>query len=215
MQQAEIRGKVKSKSEGDDNEGFFFPSRRGENTSPQMQDHEPTPSGAGTSTQCVSDQKVNGAFANTSSCAYKSKRAGWQGFCREHFCRTWREYLCHFSVFTHQFVSCFFLFRAMENPPTSAAELDSDPDSPHLDQFSLLWWSAAVSTGPVSLTAQPSAPSWRSTTWKKREACRCRSCPWLLTGITEQGNGKLSTSFLGGFRGVADFVHGKMDGMHV
>ena len=39
----------------------------------------------------------------------------------------------------------------MENPPTSAAELDSDPDSPHLDQFSLLWWSAAVSTGPVSL----------------------------------------------------------------
>ena len=33
---------------------------------------------------------------------------------------------------------------------------------------------------------------------KKREACRCRSCPWLLTGITEQGNGKLSTSFLGG-----------------
>ena len=33
---------------------------------------------------------------------------------------------------------------------------------------------------------------------EKREACRCRSCPWLLTGITEQGNGKLSTSFLGG-----------------
>ena len=33
---------------------------------------------------------------------------------------------------------------------------------------------------------------------KKREACRSRSCPWLLTGITEQGNGKLSTSFLGG-----------------
>ena len=87
----------------------------------------------------------------------------------------------------------------MENPPTSAAELDSDPDSPHLDQFSLLWWSTAVSTGPAaSLTAQPSAPSWRSTTWKKREACRSRSYPWLLTGITEQGNGNLSTSFLGG-----------------
>ena len=52
----------------------------------------------------------------------------------EHYCRTWREDLCHF---THQFVSCSFLFRAMENPPTSAAlaELDSDPDSPHLDQF--------------------------------------------------------------------------------
>ena len=63
VQQAEIRGKVKSKSEGDDNEGFFFPSRRGGggggNTSPQMQDHEPTPSSASTSTPCVSDQKVN------------------------------------------------------------------------------------------------------------------------------------------------------------
>ena len=33
---------------------------------------------------------------------------------------------------------------------------------------------------------------------KKREACRSRSCPWLLTGITEQVNGKLSTSFFGG-----------------
>ena len=65
------------------------------------------------------------------------------------------------SVFslTSSFPVFFFLFRAMENPPTSAAELDSDPVSPHLDQFSLLWWSAAVSTGPVSLTAQPSAPS--------------------------------------------------------
>ena len=36
-----------------------------------------------------------------------------------------------------QFVSCSFLFRATENPPTSAAELDSDPDSPQLDQFPL------------------------------------------------------------------------------
>ena len=57
---------------------------------------------------CSSLQMTNGAFAKTSSCAYKSKRAGWQGFWREHFCRTWREDLCHFSVFTHQFVSCFF-----------------------------------------------------------------------------------------------------------
>ena len=59
VQKAEIRGKVKSKSEGDDNEGFFFPSRRRKDSSPQMQDHEPTPSSAGTSTPCVSDQKVN------------------------------------------------------------------------------------------------------------------------------------------------------------
>ena len=142
----------------------------------------------------------NGAFANTSSCAYKSKRAGWQGFWQEHFCRTWREDLCHFSVFTHQFVSCFFFFseprkirRPLQLSLTPTRTLHTS-----FHQFSLLWWSAAVSTGPVSLTAQPSVPSWRSTTWKKGEACRCRSCPWLLTGITEQGTGKLSTSFLGG-----------------
>ena len=158
---------------------------------------------------------ANGAFANTSSCAYKSKRAGWQGFWREHFCRTWREDLCHFSVFTHQFVSCFFLFRAMENPPTSAAELDSNPDSPHLDQFSLLWWSAAVSTGPVSLTAQPSAPSWRSTTWKKREACRCRLALGFSPVLQSKATASCRRLSSGGFPGVADFVHGKMDGMHV
>ena len=50
---------------------------------------------------------------------------------------------------------------------------------------------------------------------KKREACRCRSCPWLLTGITEQGNGKLSTSFLGGIPRCSRLWHGKMHGMHV
>ena len=59
VQQAEIRRKVKSKSGGDDNEGFFFPSRRRKNTSPRMQDHVPTPRSAGTSIPCVSDQKVS------------------------------------------------------------------------------------------------------------------------------------------------------------
>ena len=92
-------------------------------------------------TQKINDSTCNGALIcqyvmgplNTSSCAPKTlKRAGWQGFWREHFCRTWREDFCHF---THQFVSCSFLFRAMENPLTSAAELDSDPGSPHLDQL--------------------------------------------------------------------------------
>ena len=66
----------------------------------------------------------------------KRNALGGKGFGGNIFvAHAWREDLCHF---THQFVSCLFLFRAMENPPTSAAELDSDPDSPHLDQFSLL-----------------------------------------------------------------------------
>ena len=76
-------------------------------------------------------------------------------------------------------------------------------------------WSAAVFTGPVSLTAQPSAPSWRSTDdLEGREACRSRSCSWLFTGARQ----RLAVDVFprsGGFRGVADFVHGKMDGMHV
>ena len=72
-------------------------------------------------------------------------------------------------------------------------------------------WSAAVFTGPVSLTAQPSAPSWRSTDDQEgREACRSRSCSWLFTGARQ----RLAVDVFprsGGFRGVADFVHGKMD----
>ena len=76
-------------------------------------------------------------------------------------------------------------------------------------------WSAAVFTGPVSLTAQPSAPSWRSTDdLEGREACRSWSCSWLFTGARQW----LAVDLFprsGEFRGVADFVHGKMDGMHV
>ena len=83
------------------------------------------------------------------------------------------------------------------------------------------WWSAAVSTGPVSLTAQPSAPSWQSTTWKKKGGVSIQILPLAshryyrarqrqaVDVFPRRGGGG------GGFRGVADFVHGKMDGMHV
>ena len=135
-------------------------------------------------------------------------------FWREHFCRTWREDLCNF---THQFVSCSFLFRALENQPTSAAlaELDSDPDSPHLDQFPPGQQRSSLPGLYHSGTAQPSAPSWRSTDdLEGREACRSRSCSWLFTGARQ----RLAVDVFprsGGFRGVADFVHGKMEGVHV
>ena len=86
---------------------------------------------------------------------------------------------------------------------------------PWLSTPSVSTWSAAVFTGPVSLTAQPSAPSWRSTDdLEGREACRSGSCSWLVTGARQ----RLAVDVFprsGGFRGVADFVHGKMDGMHV
>ena len=94
------------------------------------------------------------------------------------FCRTWREDLCHF---THQFVSCSFLFRAMENPPTSAAlaELDYDPDSPHLDQFPP--GQPRSSLGLYhSLHNHLRHPDDRRTTWKEGRRCRSRSCSWLF-----------------------------------
>ena len=86
------------------------------------------------------------------------------------FCRTWREDLCHF---THQWVSCPLSFRAMENPPTSAAWL-----RPWLSTAgSVSTWSAAVSTGPVSLTTICAILTIDDL--EGREACR--SCSWLLT----------------------------------
>ena len=137
-------------------------------------------------------------------------------FWREHFCRTWREDLCQ-CHFTHQFVSCSFLFRAMENPPTSAAlaELDSDPDSPHLDQFPPGQQRSSLPGLYHSLHSHLRHPDDRRTTdLEGREACRSRSCSWLFTGARQ----RLAVDVFprsGGFRGVADFVHGKMDGMHV
>ena len=155
---------------------------------------------------------------NTSSRAPKTKRAGWEGFWREHFCRTWQEDLCHF---THQFASCLFLFPAMENPPTSAAELDSDPDSPHLDQFSLGQQQSPLGLHECITHCTTICAILTIDDLEKRKACRSRSCSWLLTGARQRlavdvfprGGGGGGGG--GRFRGVADFVHGKMDGMHV
>ena len=140
----------------------------------------------------------NGAFANTSSGAYKSKRAGWQGFWREHFWRAGRS--LPFQCF-HSPVR--FLFVSFPSHGKSA------------DLCSWAWLQPWLSTpGSVftSLVVAGGLP-WACITHctticailmiddlEKREACRSRSCPWLLTGITEQGNGNLSTSFLGGIQ---------------
>ena len=71
-------------------------------------------------------------------------------------------------------------------------------------------WSAAVSTGPVSLTALslPSTPFWRSTTWKEGR------CVDPALGFSPEQGKDYSCLSLGGFGSRADFVHGKMDGMH-
>ena len=121
---------------------------------------------------------------NTSSRAPKTKRAGWQGFGGNLFCRTWREDLCHF---THQFVSCSFLFQAMENPPTSAAlaELDSDPDSSHLDQFPPGQQRSSLGLYH-SLHNHLRHPDDRRTTWKEG---RRVDLDLALGFSPEQGNG--------------------------
>ena len=142
---------------------------------------------------------------NTSSRASKTKRAGWQGFWREHFCCTWREDLCHFP---HHFVSCLLSFPSHgKSADLCTAELDSDPDSPQLDQ------------SPLDQQRSPLG--------------RCHSLHYHLRHPDDRQPGRkggmsilLSASHRskatascrrlssGGFRGVADFVHRKMDGMN-
>ena len=135
------------------------------------------------------------------------KGAGWQGFWREHFCRTWREDLCHF---THQLVSCLFLFRAMENPPTSAAELDSDPDSPHLDQFPL-----GQQRFPLGLYHSLHNHLRHPDDRRPGRKGGVLILILLLASHRSKATASCRRFSLGAFRGVANFVHGKMDEMHV
>ena len=162
---------------------------------------------------------LNGAFANTSSCVYKSKRAGygWQGFWREHFCRTWREDLCHFSVFTHQFR---FLFVSFSEPWKIRRPLQLSL-TPTLTLHTWIsfhffggWQRSPL--GPVhhSLHNHLRHPDDRRPGKKGR-----RVDPDLALGFPPVLRSKATATCRclssGGFRGVADFVHGKMDGMHV
>ena len=155
-------------------------------------------------------KSANGAFVNTSwdrSTRHRAhpKRNGLRGFWRENFCRTWWEDLCHF---THQFVSCSFLFRAMENPPTSAAELDSDPDSPQLDQFPL-----DQQRYPLGL--YHSLHNHLRHPDDRRPERKGDVSILLLASHRSKATASCRRLSSGGFRGVADFVTGKMDGMHV
>ena len=133
---------------------------------------------------------LNGAFVNTSwdrstrHRAHPKRNALGGKVLAGTFCRTWRENLCHF---THQFVSCSFLFRAMENPPTSAAlaELDSDPDSPHLDQFPPGQQRSSLGLYH-SLHNHLRHPDDRRTTWKEG---RRVDLDLALGYSPEQGNG--------------------------
>ena len=75
----------------------------------------------------------------------------------------------------------------MENPPTSAAlaELDSDPDSPHLDQFPPGQQRSSLGLYH-SLHNHLRHPDDRRTTWKEGR----RVDPDLALGFSpEQGNG--------------------------
>ena len=76
----------------------------------------------------------------------------------------------------------------MENPPTSAAldELDSDPDSPHLDQFPPGQQRSSLPGLYHSLHNHLRHPDDRRTTWKEG---RRVDLDLALGFSLEQGNG--------------------------
>ena len=146
---------------------------------------------------------------NTSSRAPKTKRAGYMG--GKVLAGTFLSHMAGRSLPFHSPVR--FLFVSFPSHGKSADLCSASwawlrPWLSTPGSISVSTWSAAVFTGPVSLTAQPSAPSWRSTDdLEGREACRSRSCSWLFTGARH----RLAVDVFprsGGF-------HGKMDGMHV
>ena len=95
----------------------------------------------------------------------------------------------------------------MENPPTSAAKLDSDPDPPQLDQ-SLLDQQRSPLGLKHSLHCHLRDPDDRRPGRKGGVL--------ILLLASHRSKAKASCVSSGGFRGVADFVHnGKVDGMHV
>ena len=101
-----------------------------------------------------------------------------------------------------------FLFRAMENLPTSAADLDSDPDSPHLDQSPLDQQRSPLGLYH-SLHYHLRHPDDR------RPGRKGGVSTLLLASHWSKAKASCRRISSGGFRGVADFFHGKMDGMHV
>ena len=111
------------------------------------------------------------------------------------------------SSLTSSFPVCF-LFRAMGNPPTSAAELDSDPDSPQLDQSPLDQQRSLLDLCH-SLHYHLRHPDDR------RPGRKGGVSILLLASHRSKSTANCRRLSSGGFRGVADFVHGKMDGMHV
>ena len=116
---------------------------------------------------------------NKSSHASKTKRAGWQEFWREHFCRTFREDLCHF---THQFVSCLLSFPS-HGKIRRPLQLSLTPTptfhswiSLHLIRSGLHWTCITHCTTICAILTIDDLEG--------REACR--SCSWLLTGARQR-----------------------------
>ena len=121
---------------------------------------------------------------------------------REHFCRTWREDLCHFAP-----VRFLFAFFSEPRKIRRPLQLSLTP-TPTLHSGSVSTWSAAVSTGPVSFTALRRPDNRRP--GRKGGVS-------ILLFVSHQSKAKAGRRRLssGGFRSVADFVHGKIGGMHV
>ena len=164
---------------------------------------------------------LNGAFANTSSCAYKSKRAGWQGFWREHFCRTWREDLDSkiFAISVFLLTSSFPVFFFFSEPWKIRRPLQlSLTPTLILHTWISFHFFGGRQRSPLglyhSLHNHLRHPDDRRPGKKGRRVdadLALGFSPVLRSKVTASCR-RLSS---GGFRGVADFVHGKMDGMHV
>ena len=117
---------------------------------------------------------------NTSPRASKTKRAGWQGFWREYFGRTWREHLSHF---THQFVSCSLSFSGYGKSANLCSWAWLRP------WLSTVW----ICLHLISRGVQCRVCITHCTTIRAiltiddlegREACQ--SCSWLLTGARQR-----------------------------
>ena len=134
----------------------------------------------------------------------------------EHFCRTWREDLCHFSVFTHQFVSCFFSF------PSHGKSADLCSWAwlrPWFSTPGSVFTSLVVGSGLHWACITHCTTICAILTIDDLEKKGRRVDADLALGFSPVLRSKATASCRrlssGGFRGVADFVHGKMDGMHV
>ena len=167
-----------------------------------------------TTSSSTSSHELNGAFANTSSCAYKSKRAGWQGF--------WRELVAHggkiFAISVFSLTSSFpVLFFSEPWKIRRPLQLSLTPTLT-LHTWISFHFFGGRQRSPLGLYHSLHNHLRHPDDRRPGKKGRCVDVD-LALGFSPVFRSKATASCRrlssGGFRGVADFVHGNMDGMHV